>query len=473
MRFRLIGVIVIAWLAILAAPDAAQAQENFPSRPIRIVIPYSPGSVADVFARIVGQNMQEQWKGSIVVESKSGANGSIAAEEVARAAPDGYTWLLVTTFFVASPALTTSLRWDPVRDFVPVGQVCRAPNFFIVPTTLPVKNVAEYVALAKAKPGTLNYSHPGKGSTGHLGFELFKRLAGIDVTGIGYRGYPQMVPDIASGLINSTFLSANQALAQVQTGSIRIIGAISDGRSKYFPDVPTMAEQGFAEAQVTPWFGVVVPAGHTAADRRAHQQGTGDGIGDAGRSAEARCGRLRGQERAAADIRRHHQVRRRAVGQGRQGGGHHRGLTRQAQSTAARFCVRNPAPMLVITAARCVAVRRHQFHDKKFEMRIPIVVICLGLASGAAIGAEFQVHQSNRLFVPSRLIVGMGSVVRFANDEKFVHHAFVDTPQFKADTGDIPPGERRNIVFSQPGLYTVRCAIHPQMKMTVEVSEWE
>ena len=203
--------------------------------------------------------MQEQWKGSIVVESKSGANGSIAAEEVARAAPDGYTWLLVTTFFTASPALTHSLRWDPIRDFIPVGQICRAPNFFIVPATLPVKNVAEYVALAKAKPGTLNYSHPGKGSTGHLGFELFKRLAGIDVTGIGYRGYPQMVPDIASGLITSTFLSANQALAQVQTGSIRIIGAISDGRSKYFPDVPTMAEQGFAEAQVTPWFGVVVP----------------------------------------------------------------------------------------------------------------------------------------------------------------------------------------------------------------------
>jgi tripartite-type tricarboxylate transporter receptor subunit TctC len=107
----------------------------------------------------------------------------------------------------------------------------------------------------------LNYSHPGKGSTGHLGFELFKRLAGIDVTPIGYRGYPQMVPDIASGLITSTFLSANQALAQVQTGAIRIIAAINDGRSKYFPDAPTMAEQGFADAQVTPWFGVVVPAG--------------------------------------------------------------------------------------------------------------------------------------------------------------------------------------------------------------------
>ena len=260
MGFRRIGVIFGAWFMLFAVSFAAQAQD-FPGRPIRIVIPYSPGSVADVFARIIAQNMQEQWKGSIVVESKSGANGSIAAEEVARAAPDGYTWLLVTTFFTSSPALDPKLRWDPVRDFIPIGQICRAPNFFIVPSTLPVKTVAEYVALAKEKPSALNYSHPGKGSTGHLGFELFKRLAGIDVTGIGYRGYPQMVPDIASGLINSTFLSANQALAQVQTGAIRIIGAINDGRSKYFPDVPTMAEQGFAEAQVTPWFGVVVPAG--------------------------------------------------------------------------------------------------------------------------------------------------------------------------------------------------------------------
>jgi len=217
MKIGRTAVAVAAWLTLFAGSGAASAQESFPNRPVRIVIPYSPGSVADVFARIVGQNMAAQWNGSIVVESKSGANGSIAAEEVARSAPDGYTWLLVTTFFTASPALDARLRWDPVRDFIPVGQICRAPNFFIVPSTLPVKNVAEYVALAKAKPGTLNYSHPGKGSTGHLGFELFKRLAGIDVTAVGYRGYPQMVPDIASGLITSTFLSANQALAQAQT----------------------------------------------------------------------------------------------------------------------------------------------------------------------------------------------------------------------------------------------------------------
>ena len=256
-----IGVIVSAWLTGFALSGAGWAQESFPNRPVRVLIPYSAGSVVDVFGRIVAQNMAAQWNASIILESKSGANGSIAAEDVARAAPDGYTWLMVTTFFTASPSLNITLRWDPVRDFIPIGQVCRAPNFFIVPTSLPVKNVAEYVALAREKPGKLNYSHPGKGSTGHLGFELFKRLAGIDVTAVGYRGYPQMVADISSGLITSTFLSANQALAQVQTGTIRIIAAINDGRSKYFPDVPTMAEQGFAEAQVTPWFGIVVPSG--------------------------------------------------------------------------------------------------------------------------------------------------------------------------------------------------------------------
>ena len=261
MRIWRIGVTVAAWLTVLAASGAAFAQENFPNRPIRMVNPYSAGSVADVFGRIVAQNMATQWNGTILVESKSGANGSIAAEEVARAAPDGYTWLLVTTYFTASPSLYNSLRWDPQRDFTPIGQICRAPNVFIVPASLPVRNVAEFVALAKAKPGTLNYGHPGKGSTGHLGFELFKRLAGIDVAGVGYRGYPQMMPDISSGLITSSFFSVNQALALAQTGAIRVIATINDSRIKYFPEVPTLAEQGYAEAKVTPWFGIVVPAG--------------------------------------------------------------------------------------------------------------------------------------------------------------------------------------------------------------------
>jgi tripartite-type tricarboxylate transporter receptor subunit TctC len=254
--------VTTALLALIAAAAPSFAQDNFPSHTVRVVTPYGPGTVADVFGRIVAQNMAAQWNNAtIVFESKSGANGSIAAEDVARSVPDGYTWLIVTTFFTASPALDKTLRWDPQRDFVPVGEICRAPNVFIVPSSLPVKNVAEFVALAKSRPGQLTYGHPGKGSTGHLGFELFKRAAGIDVTGVGYRGYPQMVPDIASGLVTASFFSVNQALAQAQTGTIRIIGTINDGRTKYFPDAPTLAEQGYAEAQVTPWFGIVVPKG--------------------------------------------------------------------------------------------------------------------------------------------------------------------------------------------------------------------
>jgi tripartite-type tricarboxylate transporter receptor subunit TctC len=255
-RFSLIAGLLLA----ACASTGAFAEENFPSRSIRVVIPYAPGTVADVFGRIVGQNLAVQWNNAtIVFESKSGANGSIAAEDVARSAPDGYTWLLVTNYFVASPALYSNLRWDPQRDFTAVGEICKAPNVFIVPSGLPVTNVAEFVALAKSKPGMLTYGHPGKGTTGHLGFELFKKLAGIDVTGVGYRGYPQMVPDIAQGLISSSFFSVNQALGQVQTGAIRLIGTINASRTKYFPDAPTLAEQGYAEAQVTPWFGIVVP----------------------------------------------------------------------------------------------------------------------------------------------------------------------------------------------------------------------
>ena len=158
-----------AWLIALALAAAGRAQDGFPNHPVRVVIPYSAGSVADVFGRIVTQNMAAQWNGSIILESKSGANGSIAAEDVARAAPDGYTWLLVTTFFTTSPSLNITLRWDPVRDFIPVGQICQAPNFFIVPTSLPVKNVAEYVALARAKPGHPELQPSGQGVDGASG----------------------------------------------------------------------------------------------------------------------------------------------------------------------------------------------------------------------------------------------------------------------------------------------------------------
>jgi tripartite-type tricarboxylate transporter receptor subunit TctC len=261
MARRWFGTLVGALMSMACAGVAA-AQADFPNRPIRVVLPYSPGTVVDVFGRIVAQNMAPQLNNAtIIFESKSGANGSIAADDVARSAPDGYTWLIVAPYFTSTPAMYKDLRWDPQRDFIPIGEMCRAPNVFIVPASLPVKNVAEFVALAKSKPGVLTYGHPGKGSTAHLGFELFKRSAGIDVTGVGYRGYPQMIPELSSGQLSSSFFSVNLALSMIQTGAIRIIATINDSRTKYFPDAPTMAEQGYADAQVSPWFGVVVPKG--------------------------------------------------------------------------------------------------------------------------------------------------------------------------------------------------------------------
>ena len=235
MRIWRIGAALAAWLAVVAASVGAAAQDSFPNRPVRIVIPYSAGSVADVFGRIVAQNMAAQWNGSIINEIKSGANGSIAAEEVARAVPDGYTWLLVTTFFSTSPSLYNNLRWDPRARFHLGRADLPGAEFLRRAPSLPVKSVRRICGAGEGKTGHAELQPPRQGSTGHLGFELFKRLAGIDVTRRRLSRLSADAADIASGLINSTFLSANQALAQVQTGSIRIIGAISDGRSKYFP----------------------------------------------------------------------------------------------------------------------------------------------------------------------------------------------------------------------------------------------
>src|SRR3569832_2364816 len=135
-----LGAVLAAWLLAAVPFAAASAQEAFPNRPIRLINPYSVGSVADVFGRIVTQHMAEHWKASIILESKSGANASIAAEDVARAEPDGYTWLLVTTFFTTAPSLNLVMRWDPMRDFAAIGMICQAPTVFIVPASLPVKN---------------------------------------------------------------------------------------------------------------------------------------------------------------------------------------------------------------------------------------------------------------------------------------------------------------------------------------------
>ena len=280
-----------------------------------------------MFGRIVAQNMAAQWNNaSIVFESKSGANGSIAAEDVARSAPDGYTWLIVTSLLHREPGALQGTALGPAarfrrrrRDLPGAERLHRAVQ--------PAGEERRRVRRARqVEAGDLTYGHPGKGSTGHLGFELFKKTAGIDVTGVGYRGYPQMVPDIASGLVKSCFFSVNQALGQVQSGAVRIIGTINDGRTKYFPDAPTMAEQGFPDAQVTPWFGIAVPKGTPQAIVERIDKALEAALAIERGAREARHRRLRGQERAAVGLCRHHQVGHGAVGESGQGGRNYRGL---------------------------------------------------------------------------------------------------------------------------------------------------
>lgn len=257
MKIRSIGVILAACAMLVAAAAGAQ---TYPSKTVRIIVPYPAGGVVDIMGRLIAERITAGWGEQIIVEPRPGANGMIGTEYVLNAPPDGYTWLLTSTSHVANAALYRDLRWDPLRDFAAAGQFARALNFFVVPSSLPVKSVKEYIALAKSQPGKLNYGNPGNGTPPHLAFELFKHLADIDVQSIGYKGFPPLLPDLISGRLSATMLSAALTIGQAKNGQIRPLAVLSDKRYADFPDVPTLTETGYGEAQLVSWFGIVLPA---------------------------------------------------------------------------------------------------------------------------------------------------------------------------------------------------------------------
>lgn len=245
-------------LAMLAAAQVVHAQA-YPAKPVKVIVPYPAGGVVDIMARLIAERISASWGQQVIVEPRPGANGMIGTELVLNSPPDGYTWLLASTSHVSNAALYPDLRWDPVRDFAAGGLFARSLNFFVVPSSLPVHSVKDYVALAKTQPGKLNYGNPGNGTPPHLAFELFKHVAGIDVQSIGYKGFPPIVPDLISGRLSATMLSAPLTIAQAKSGNLRLLAVLSERRLKDFPDVPTLAEAGYGEAQLTSWFGVVLP----------------------------------------------------------------------------------------------------------------------------------------------------------------------------------------------------------------------
>ncbi len=256
---------LIAMASTAATHPAAKtnaASPAYPDKPIRIVVPFSAGGSADIFARAIGLKMTDAWNQQVVVDNRAGSGGVIGSEIAARAVPDGYTLMMgITANIAINPALYRKLPYDPVRDFAPVTLIAAAPYVMVAPPALPVKTAKDFIALAMAKPGQLNYASLGNGSAGHLTAELFASMAGIKLAHVPYKLVGSVLTDLMSGQVQLFFLGAVSAQAQIKGGRLRAIGVTGAKRSALLPDVPTVAESGVRGYEVTGWYGVFVPAG--------------------------------------------------------------------------------------------------------------------------------------------------------------------------------------------------------------------
>lgn len=244
-----------------ALPWVAKAQ-NYPSKPIRLLVPYSSGGGTDIMARAAAQKLSESLGQPIVVENRLGAGGNIAAEAVAKAAPDGYTLFFGATGPLAiNPTLYAKLSFDPVKDFVPIGLVGTLPLFLVVPSNHPAQSVKDFIAFSKARPGQLNYASAGVGGTTHLAMELFKATAGLDIVHVPYKGTTAGMADMLAGNIQVMFDGWVGTVPQVRTGKLRYLGVATSKRSNFAPELPTVAEQGFPGFEASVWYGLLAPAG--------------------------------------------------------------------------------------------------------------------------------------------------------------------------------------------------------------------
>jgi tripartite-type tricarboxylate transporter receptor subunit TctC len=234
---------------------------RWPDKPIRMIVPLQAGSAVDIVARLISAKLSERIGQTIVIDNRSGASGAIATEAVAKAAPDGYTLGMATsTTHVTTAILNSKLPYDPVKDFVPVALIGIVPYVLTVSPTLPVKNLSELLALAKAKPGTLNYSSVGLGSLAHLATELMSTMAGIQLNHIPYRANGPAILDLSEGRIDISFGVLGTSLSLIREGKIRALAVTTEKRDESVPDVPTMAEAGLPGFEASLWFAVVAPA---------------------------------------------------------------------------------------------------------------------------------------------------------------------------------------------------------------------
>ncbi len=249
-------------LALIAGPSAwAQSDTaRYPDRPIKLIVPYPPGGSADPAARLVAGDIGPRLGQTVVVENKAGAAGAIGTEAVARAAPDGYTLLLHTSVISTDPHLKPNAPYDVQRDLVPVSLVVKGPYLLVVNPALPVRNVAELIAYAKAHPGKLSFGSAGLGSSGHLIGELFKQAAGIDMIHVPYKGGGPSIVGLAGNEVQLVFDTFSGSRALAESGKLRAIAVTGDARSPLMPQVPTVAESGLKDFTAEYWLGIFAPA---------------------------------------------------------------------------------------------------------------------------------------------------------------------------------------------------------------------
>ena len=253
--------------ALVSSLLAGQAlgQTDYPSRPVRIVVPSPPAGGTDIVARVLAQHFSKAFAQPFFVENKPGAGNMIGIESVARAAPDGYTLLVTASTLALNSVLYKKVSYDPVRDFAPITLAASAPNILIVHPALPARSLAEFIALAKSRPGQLTYGTPGIGTSPHMSMELLKSMAGIDLRHIPYRGTAAAVTDVISGQIAATFANALTARPQIEAGRVRALAVSGPKRLAALPEVPPVAEAGVPNYVAMQWYGLLAPAGTSSA----------------------------------------------------------------------------------------------------------------------------------------------------------------------------------------------------------------
>ncbi len=251
--------VALPLIASLAA-GASLAQE-YPSRPVRMVVPFSPGGSTDVLARIVGQKLTERSGQPVIIENRAGAGGNIGAEQVARSAPDGYTLLLGGVPHAISASLYSKLPYDMARDLAAIAEVASFPSAIVLHPSLPANSVKELIALARARPGQLSFGSAGNGSPNHLSLELFQTMAGVRMVHVPYKGSGQLVGDLLAGQVQLASMGLPVAVPHVQSGKLRAIAVTGAARSSLLPEVPTVSEAALPGFEVTSWYGVFAPAG--------------------------------------------------------------------------------------------------------------------------------------------------------------------------------------------------------------------